>query len=155
MIAEKDFYFHESSRFLSAYTTGEFPLTDSPSGVPNLSVELMPDRKYQVDYHIHYSGASTTEGISIGISGSNDAYYARGDLLINDFSKSPKVFAVTGYNQMQTNSQGDTDVANILMNVFVVNSGQRSTLNLLAAKETAGADAVSITRGSWVTVTEY
>jgi hypothetical protein len=155
MIAEKDFYFHESSRFLSNYMTGEFSLTNSPSGVPNMSIELMPDRKYQVEYHIHYSGTSTTEGISIGISGSNSAYYARGDLIINDFSKSPKVFAVTGYNQMQTNSQGDTDVANILMNVFIVNSGQRSTLSLLAAKETAGADAVSITRGSWVTVTEY
>lgn len=155
MIAEKDFYFHESSRFLSNYMTGEFPLTNSPSGVPNMSIELMPDRKYQVEYHIHYSGASTTEGISIGISGSNNAYYARGDLLINDFSKSPKVFAVTGYNQIQTNSQGDTSIANILMNVFIVNSGQRSTLSLLAAKETTGADVVSITRGSWVTVTEY
>lgn len=155
MIGQKDFYFHESSRFLSNYMTGEFPLTNSPSGVPNMSVELMPDRNYQIDYHIHYSGSSTTEGVSIGISGSTAAYFARGDLLINDFSKSPKVFAVTGYNQMQTNSQGDTSVANILMNVFVVNSGQRSTLSLLAAKETAGADAVSITRGSWITVTEY
>lgn len=155
MIAEKDFYFHESSRFLSAYMTGEFPLTNSPSIVPNMAIQLMPDRKYQAEYHIHYSGASTAEGISIGISGTNNAYYARGDLLINDFSKSPKVYAVTGYNQMQTNSQGDTSVANILMNVFVVNSGQRSTLNLLAAKETADGTALSITRGSWVTVTEY
>ncbi len=155
MIAEKDFYFHESSRFLSNYTTGEFPLTNSPQSVSGLSIELMADKRYQVDYHLHYSGSSSSEGISIGISGSSPAYFARGDLLINDFNKTPKSFAITGYNQMQTNTEGDTDVSNILMNVFVVNSGQRSTLNLLAAKETAGGTAVSITRGSWVTVTEY
>jgi len=155
MIAENNFYFSNSSRFLSQYLTGDFPLTNTPSIVSGMSIGLTNGKKYQVDYHLHYSGTSTTEGVSIGFSGTNPAIYARGDLLINDYSKSPKTYAITGYNQMNTSSQGDTDVSNVLFNAFVVNGNNVSTLHLLAAKETSGPNAVSISAGSWVTITEY
>jgi len=155
MIAESNFYFLNSSRFLSQYLTGDFPLTNTPSIVSGMSIGLGNGKKYQVDYHLHYSGNSTTEGVSIGFSGTSAAIYARGDLLINDHTKSLQSYAVTGYNQMNTSSQGDTNVSIILFNAFVVNGNNSSTLHLLAAKETSGPHAVSISAGSWVTVTEY
>jgi hypothetical protein len=155
LIAQNNFYFSNSSRFLSQYLTGDFPLTNTPSIVSGLSMGLNNGKKYQIDYNLHYSGSSTTEGVSIGFSGTNQAVYARGNLLINDYSKSPKTYAVTGYNQMNTSDHGDTSVSNILFNAFVVNGDNASTLHLLAAKETSGPNTVSITAGSWVTVTEY
>lgn len=130
---------------------------DFASGiVSGLFFNLKANKTYKLDYNLHYSGSATTEGINLCFSGTNQATFAAGDILINDFNSVMKAYPVTGYLHVISNNQGSTDRNTIFCNLLVTNSSSDSTLYLIASKETnSSSPAISINSGSWATMMQY
>jgi len=143
-----------TGRFIANYLTGDFPVQYITGLVTGLTFPLAANKTYKLEYRLQYSGSSTSEGISVALSGANPCPFFAGNGIIDDFNNSPEGFIISGYD-LHGHFHGATDRRLITLNVLLVNSPTTNSISLYAGKESSGINTVALCSGSWATMTQY